>query len=116
MGWHSVLRRYVWGLPSPLSFEVHDHTFFLSRAVNRNIGWAAALPGLPWLDHNQRDRQMQNGARYPSLHGQGVFITGGATGIGAALVRAFNEQGARVTFADLNLEAGSALVEELSGA
>ena len=59
---------------------------------------------------------MQNSARYPSLHGQGVFITGGATGIGAALVHAFNEQGARVTFADLNREAGSALVEELGGA
>ena len=59
---------------------------------------------------------MQDSARYPSLQGQGVFITGGATGIGAALVRAFNEQGARVTFADINVEAGSALVTELGGA
>lgn len=59
---------------------------------------------------------MQNSARYPSLHEQGVFITGGATGIGAALVRAFIKQGARVTFADLNEGAGSALVEELGGA
>ena len=59
---------------------------------------------------------MQDSARYPSLHGQGVFIIGGATGIGAALVRAFNEQGAQVTFADLNLEAGSALVGELDDA
>lgn len=59
---------------------------------------------------------MQNSARYPSLREQGVFITGGATGIGAALVRAFIKQGARVTFADLNEGAGSALVEELGGA
>ena len=59
---------------------------------------------------------MQDSARYPSLQGQGVFITGGATGIGAALVRAFNEQGARVTFADINVEARSALVTELGGA
>ena len=59
---------------------------------------------------------MQNSAHYPSLHEQGVFITGGATGIGAALVRAFIKQGARVTFADLNEGAGSALVEELGGA
>jgi NAD(P)-dependent dehydrogenase (short-subunit alcohol dehydrogenase family) len=58
---------------------------------------------------------MQDSAQYPSLHGQGVFITGGATGIGAALVRAFNEQGARVTFADINQDAGSALVTELGG-
>ena len=59
---------------------------------------------------------MQDSARYPSLQGQGVFITGGATGIGAALVRAFNEQGARVTFADINAQAGSALEAELGGA
>ena len=58
---------------------------------------------------------MQDSAQYPSLHGPGVFITGGATGIGAALVRAFNEQGARVTFADINQDAGSALVTELGG-
>ena len=59
---------------------------------------------------------MQDSAQYPSLHGQAVFITGGATGIGAALVRAFNEQGARVTFADINAQAGSALEAELGGA
>ena len=56
---------------------------------------------------------MQNGAQYPSLAGQGIFITGGATGIGAALVRAFAEQNAHVTFVDLQQEAGAALVAEL---
>ena len=44
---------------------------------------------------------MQKGARYPSLVDQGIFITGGATGIGAELVRAFAEQNAQVTFVDL---------------
>jgi NAD(P)-dependent dehydrogenase (short-subunit alcohol dehydrogenase family) len=56
---------------------------------------------------------MQNGAQYPSLAGQGVFITGGATGIGAALVRAFAEQNAQVTFVDLQQKASAALVAEL---
>ena len=40
-------------------------------------------------------------ARYPSLSGRPVFITGGATGIGAAMVRAFAEQGALVGYVDL---------------
>ena len=56
---------------------------------------------------------MQNGAQYPSLAGRGIFITGGATGIGAALVRAFIKQNAQVTFVDLQHEAGAALVAEL---
>ena len=52
---------------------------------------------------------MQNTAHYPSLSGQGIFITGGATGIGAAMVRAFCAQGAQVTFADLNTTAATEL-------
>ena len=46
---------------------------------------------------------------YPSLAGQPVFITGGATGIGAALVEAFAEQGAQVAFIDIEEQAGTAL-------
>ena len=40
-------------------------------------------------------------ATYPSLTGAKVFITGGATGIGAAMVEAFAEQGAIVGHIDL---------------
>ncbi|ARN20395.1 SDR family NAD(P)-dependent oxidoreductase [Piscinibacter gummiphilus] len=40
-------------------------------------------------------------ARYPSLQGRRVFITGGGTGIGAAMVSAFAEQGAHVAFVDI---------------
>ncbi|ACA87928.1 SDR family NAD(P)-dependent oxidoreductase [Shewanella woodyi] len=47
------------------------------------------------------------------LGGRGVFITGGASGIGAALVRAFVEQGANVTFVDTNRDAGEALLQGL---
>ncbi len=54
-------------------------------------------------------------ARYPSLAGRGVFITGGATGIGAALVGAFHDQGAKVGFIDRNETAGRALAEQRPG-
>jgi D-xylose 1-dehydrogenase len=54
--------------------------------------------------------------RYASLEGRTVVITGGASGIGAAFVRAFVENGARVAFLDLQQDAGAALAESLSGA
>ena len=39
---------------------------------------------------------------YPSLADKGVLVTGGATGIGAAMVEAFARQGARTTFIDID--------------
>lgn len=51
--------------------------------------------------------------RYDSLKGRTVVITGGASGIGAAFVRAFAENGARVAFLDLQEDAGAALAAEL---
>lgn len=57
----------------------------------------------------------QHSARYASLDQRVVFITGGGSGIGASLTRAFHYQGARVAFVDINDEASQALVEELSG-
>ena len=48
-------------------------------------------------------------ATYPSLAGRRVFITGGATGIGAEMVRAFAGQGAKVSFIDLDAADGTAL-------
>jgi D-xylose 1-dehydrogenase len=53
-----------------------------------------------------------NGAQYPGLKGRSVFITGGATGIGAELVRAFVEQGAQVSFCDILDHAGQKLATE----
>lgn len=56
-----------------------------------------------------------NNAVYPSLAGRPVLISGGATGIGEALVRAFAAQGARVGFVDLAEAEGAALAAELNG-
>jgi NAD(P)-dependent dehydrogenase (short-subunit alcohol dehydrogenase family) len=53
-------------------------------------------------------------AIYPSLKQRVVLITGGATGIGEALVRAFAYQGARVAFLDIQDEPAIALRNELS--
>lgn len=53
--------------------------------------------------------------RYPSLKDKVVFITGGATGIGAALVEAFALQGARVAFVDILTEQADQLVQKVSG-
>jgi NAD(P)-dependent dehydrogenase (short-subunit alcohol dehydrogenase family) len=57
-----------------------------------------------------------NGDRavYPSLIGKKVLITGGASGIGAALVEAFVKQGCETAFIDKEDALGEALVERLS--
>jgi D-xylose 1-dehydrogenase len=57
---------------------------------------------------------MTNLARYPSLNDRCVFVSGGATGIGATLVEAFVAQGARVGFVDVDVEHGQALAQRLA--
>ncbi len=52
-----------------------------------------------------------NYATYPSLIDRGVFITGGAAGIGSALVEQFARQGSKVAFVDLDVEAADATIE-----
>jgi NAD(P)-dependent dehydrogenase (short-subunit alcohol dehydrogenase family) len=44
-----------------------------------------------------------------------ALVTGGARGIGAAIVRRYVEEGARVVFGDVEAAAGRALAEELTG-
>ena len=53
-------------------------------------------------------------ARYNSLNGKRVFVTGGGSGIGEAIVSAFAEQGAKVAFVDIALDPSLALCERLA--
>lgn len=57
---------------------------------------------------------MPQTATYPSLADKRVIITGGASGIGGALVEAFAAQRARVAFLDVMEAEGSALAETLA--
>lgn len=51
--------------------------------------------------------------RYASLADKVVFVTGGASGIGADIVRAFHANGAKVAFIDIQERVGTALASEL---
>lgn len=55
-------------------------------------------------------------ATYPSLKDIPVIVSGGASGIGEGIVRAFAEQGAKVGFVDIQADRGDALAKELNGA
>jgi NAD(P)-dependent dehydrogenase (short-subunit alcohol dehydrogenase family) len=56
---------------------------------------------------------MTEPTRYPSLEGRSVFVSGGASGIGAGFVEHFALQGARVGFVDIDTEAALALQARL---
>jgi NAD(P)-dependent dehydrogenase (short-subunit alcohol dehydrogenase family) len=58
---------------------------------------------------------MAGGASYPSLEGRSVFISGGGSGIGAAIVEAFCGQGAKVAFCDIDEAASRELVAAIAG-
>jgi NAD(P)-dependent dehydrogenase (short-subunit alcohol dehydrogenase family) len=49
------------------------------------------------------------------INGASAIVTGGASGIGAAVARQLAAQGAKVVVADLNAEKGEALANEIDG-
>src|SRR4051794_34611358 len=53
-------------------------------------------------------------AIYSDLAGKVVLVTGGASGIGAAIVHRFAEQQSVVLFFDIKADAGAALARELT--
>lgn len=58
---------------------------------------------------------MAGGAIYPDLAGRTVLVTGGGSGIGAAIVRGFARQQAKVGFLDIADAPARALADELAG-
>ena len=59
--------------------------------------------------------EQDNYARYPSLKDRVVLVTGGATGIGEAIVCNFARQGSQVAFFDIQDEPGHAVADALAG-
>jgi NAD(P)-dependent dehydrogenase (short-subunit alcohol dehydrogenase family) len=55
-------------------------------------------------------------AKFGSLRGKRVFVTGGGTGIGEAIVETYAQQGAHVAFVDIAQEASLGLVERIKAA
>ena len=53
---------------------------------------------------------------YPSLDRTHVFVTGGASGIGASIVEAFLEHGALVSFVDIDDQSANTLCQNYSNA
>lgn len=53
-------------------------------------------------------------AIYPSLRDKAVVVTGGATGIGEAIVRRFGQAQARVAFLDIQDDAAHALADSMA--
>lgn len=58
----------------------------------------------------------KNATQYSSLIGKVVFITGGASGIGASMVKAFVGQKAKVAFIDIDEHASAALINKIKAA
>src|SRR5436309_1491522 len=73
--------------------------------------------GGPLAHRRLRARRRRHGLGMTGrLAGRVAVITGAASGIGAATARRFVAEGARVIVADVQVERGEALADELAGA
>jgi D-xylose 1-dehydrogenase len=68
------------------------------------------------VDRRDSSSTLTGGARYPSLRGRSVFITGGGSGIGGCLTESFARQGSLVAFVDVADDASQELVEKVETA
>src|SRR6478735_5637088 len=84
-----------------------DHLTCLPRGAGAGLGTPDAH-----LCRRQLRASMTK-ATYPSLAGRSVLVTGGASGIGEAIVRGFARNGASVALLDVDVEAGESLAAEL---
>jgi NAD(P)-dependent dehydrogenase (short-subunit alcohol dehydrogenase family) len=66
--------------------------------------------------HSESQMPASQSARYPSLDGRVTIVTGGATGIGAAIVRAFAANRAKVVFLDIQDAPAAALIRDIAAA
>lgn len=73
-------------------------------------------PGNLFRNDAMQESQPQSSpqfARYPSLQGRCVIVTGGASGIGESIVGHFARQGSRVAFFDIQDDAAHRLMKSL---
>ena len=95
---------------SILSIDVANRSAFLRIAGRcfrvRRLDAARGL--IDTKSPMERGSRSMSFAVYPSLKGAVVFVTGGASGIGEEIVRAFAAQGSKVGFIDIDAARGSA--------
>ncbi len=76
-------------------------------------GRGSGGPGAAFGPPEEGTNTMSDHPIYPDLAGRSVLITGGGSGIGAALTRGFARQGAKVAFIDVAEDASRALVADI---
>src|SRR6202008_1844382 len=69
----------------------------------------------PWVTRCDRRKKqaMMPSAKFPDLQGASVLITGGGSGIGAALTEGFVRQGSKVAFIDITEAPSTALADRI---
>jgi NAD(P)-dependent dehydrogenase (short-subunit alcohol dehydrogenase family) len=86
----------------------------ISKAGSELMSTTKAPPP-PTASDNAGMSLDRNSAVYPSLEDRLVVVTGGASGIGASIVKAFTQQRCRVVFLDIQDEPAEELIAELAG-